>query len=234
MTSPMRDPRYAPVALEVEERGGDILLHNPRTLGRVFDHTLGALDHWAVETPDRLWLAERSGGGWRGVTFGEARERVAALAGGLASVDFPPGAPLLVLARNSVDHALLAFAAMSLEIPVAAISPQYGLRGAAPERLAHAAGVIAPGAVYVDDGEAFSEALDSPALAGLPTIVGVQSASRRRHDRLVAAPRGLTRATARRRHRQAAADVRFDRAAQGGDLSSLRRGGERRPGGGLL
>ena len=168
----MRDPRYAPVALTVEERdGGDILLHNPRPLGRLFDHTLGALDHWAAETPDRFWLAERSGDGWRGVTYAEARERVAALAGGLAALDLPSGAPLLMLARNSVDHALLAFAAMSLEIPVAAISPQYGMKGAQPERLAHAAAIIAPGAVFADDGEAFAEALDSPALFGLPVIV---------------------------------------------------------------
>jgi feruloyl-CoA synthase len=172
----MRDPRYAPVALTVDEHaGGEILLHNPRPLGRLFDHTLGALDHWAAETPDRLWLAERSGEGWRGVTYGEARERVAALAGGLAALDLPAGAPLLVLARNSIDHALLAFAAMSLEIPVAAISPQYGLKGAAPERLAHAATVIAPGAVYVDDGAAFEEALESPLLSSLPKIVGANA-----------------------------------------------------------
>jgi feruloyl-CoA synthase len=173
MTTPMRDPRYAPAELIVEERGGgEVVLHNPKPIGRVFEHTLGALDHWAGEAPERLWLAERSGEGWRGVTYGEARERVAALAGGLAALGLPPGAPLLVLARNSIDHALLAFAAMSLEIPAAAISPQYGLKGAQPERLAHAAAVIAPGAVFADDGEAFAEALDSPALSGLPVIVG--------------------------------------------------------------
>ena len=172
--TPMRDPRYARPELTVEERaGGEVLLHNPKPLGPRFDHTLGALDHWAVSTPDRLWLAERSGEGWRGVTFGEARERVAALASGLAALGLPGGAPLLVLARNSVDHALLAFAAMSLEIPVAAISPQYGLPGAQPERLAHAASVVAPSAVFVDDAAAFAFALNAPALAGLAVIVGV-------------------------------------------------------------
>jgi feruloyl-CoA synthase len=172
MTAPMRDPRYARPELTVEERGGgEVLLHNPKRLGMVFEHTLGALDHWAAETPGRLWLAERSGDGWRGVTFAEARDRVAALAGGLAALDLPSGAPLLVLARNSIDHALLAFAAMSLEIPVAAISPQYGMTGAQPERLAHAAAVIAPGAVFADDGDAFAEALGSPALSGLQVIV---------------------------------------------------------------
>ena len=64
---------------------------------------------------------------------------------------------------------------MSLEIPVAAISPQYGLPGANPERLAHAATIIGPGAVYVDDGEAFAGALDFPLLAALPAIVGAHA-----------------------------------------------------------
>ena len=94
------------------------------------------------------------------------------LAGGLAALELPRGAALLVLARNGIDHALLAFAAMSLEMPVAAISPQYGLQGAAPERLAHAVKVISPGAVYVDDGIAFVEARASPQLVGLPVIAG--------------------------------------------------------------
>ncbi len=172
MTTAMRDPRYAPRALQVERRAdGSILLHNPRSPDCPFDNTLGALDHWAAVAQRRTWLAERSGEGWRELAYGEARERVAALAAGLAELGFAAGAPLLVLARNSIDHALLAFAAMSLEIPVAAISPQYGLKGAEPARLAHAVGVVRPGAVFVDDGAAFAEALQSPALQGLPVIV---------------------------------------------------------------
>ena len=91
MTAPMRDPRYAPAELTVDERSaGEIVLHNPKSLGRVFDHTLAPLDHWAEAAPDRLWLAERSGEGWRGVTYAEARERVAALAGGLATLGLGP------------------------------------------------------------------------------------------------------------------------------------------------
>ena len=167
----MRDPRYAPAQLEVEARsGGEILLHNPTPLGRTHPHVLGALDRWAAETPTATWLAERSGDGWRTVTFGEARERVSALAGGLAALGLAPGEPLLIMARNGVDHALIAFAAMSLEIPVAAISPQYGQPGADPSRLAHAVEVLAPGAVLVDDGLVAATALRAPGLAGLPVV----------------------------------------------------------------
>ena len=123
-----------------------------------------------MATPDRTWLAERSGEGWREVSFAEARGRVERMAGGLAELGLQRGAPVLILAPNGVDHAMAAFAAMSLGIPVAAVSPQYGLAGADLSRLAHAVGVLAPGAVFVDDAQAFAGALDADFLAGLPVI----------------------------------------------------------------
>jgi len=167
----MRDPRYAPRRLEIEHRAdGAILLHNPTPIAGDFRTTLDALDYWAAATAGRPWLAERSGEGWRIVGYGEARARVAAIAGGLAEMGLAGGAPMLILARNGIDHALVAFAAMSLDIPIAAISPQYGLAGADLSRLAHAARVLAPGSVYVDDAAAFAGALESDILADLPVI----------------------------------------------------------------
>src|SRR5439155_25875330 len=109
----------------------------------------------------RPWLAERSGEGWRMLSYAEGRQSVRAIAGGLAHLGLKPGEPLLILARNSIDHALIAFAAMSRGIPIAAVSPQYGLSGADLSRLAHAAQLIAPGAVLVDDPSAFAAALAS-------------------------------------------------------------------------
>ena len=41
------------------------------------------LEKWAVETPDRVVLAERSGPGWRTLCYGAALERVRELAAGL-------------------------------------------------------------------------------------------------------------------------------------------------------
>jgi feruloyl-CoA synthase len=168
---PMRDPRYAPRRLEVERReDGSILLHNPTPVSTTFETTLDALDHWAAAKPADPWLGERSGDGWRMATFGEAREQVRALAGGLREAGLTPGAPLLILARNGLDHALIGFAAMSQAIPIAAVSPQYGLAGADLSRLAHAVELLAPQAVFVDDAAAFVGALEAPFLAGLPVI----------------------------------------------------------------
>ncbi len=167
----LRDPLYAPRRLTVERRAdGAILLHNPTPLTGAFADAVAPLAHWARCAPGRTWLAERSGPGWRTIAYGEADERVRAIAGGLTALGLTGQAPLLILARNGVDHALVAFAAMSQGVPVAAVSPQYGLAGADLSRLAHAVTLIQPGAVLVDDPAAFSGALDSGILSGLPVI----------------------------------------------------------------
>ena len=169
----MRDPRYAPRRLDVERRSdGSILLHNPTPVLSAFRTTLDALDHWAAATPNSPWLAERSGDGWRIVSFGEARDRIEAITGGLADMGLIGEAPMLILARNGVDHAMIAFAAMCLGIPIAAVSPQYGLAGADLSRLGHAVDLIGPSSVYVDDAAAFAGALGAEFLAGTPVIAG--------------------------------------------------------------
>jgi feruloyl-CoA synthase len=167
----MRDPRYAPRRLEVERRDdGAVILFNPTPFSMVFDTVNAALDHWAVAAPDRVWLAERSGEGWRTMAYAEARERVARLASSLLGLGFGPGRPLLILARNSIEHALVAYAAMRIGAPIAPVSPQYGQKGADPSRLAHAAALLKPHGVLVEDAAAVADALASDALAGMLTL----------------------------------------------------------------
>ncbi len=177
--APFRDARYAPPALEVERRGDVLILKNPTSYSRTVQTVTAPLVRWASQTPHRVWLAERpnaQGGegaaGWRTVTYAQAAEQVARLAGGLAGLGLAQGKPLLILARNGIDHALIGYAAMSLGAPIAPVSPQYGLKGADLSRLAFAVERLKPAAVYVDDAEAFADALDAPCLNGLPVIAG--------------------------------------------------------------
>lgn len=173
ISAPFRDARYAPRQMEVERRpDGSLILTNAREFDRRYVTMTQALDRWAVEAPARTWLAERSGEGWRELTFGEARETVAALAGGLRSLGVVGERPLLILARNGIDHALIKYAAMSQGMPVAPVSPQYGLPGANLSRLAHAVQVLNPSAIYTEDAALFIEALEAPFLAGLRVIAG--------------------------------------------------------------
>ncbi|KRA61559.1 feruloyl-CoA synthase [Caulobacter sp. Root655] len=172
--APFRDARYAPRALEVEGRGDVLVLRNPTPYSNTIQTVTAPLARWAAQAPNRIWLAERSpeneGGGWRTVTYGEAARRVSALAGGLSALGLARGQCLLILARNGVDHALIGYAAMSLGAAISPVSPQYGLKGADLTRLAFAVERLKPVAVYVDDAEAFGDALAAPFLAGLPVV----------------------------------------------------------------
>jgi feruloyl-CoA synthase len=175
-TAPFRDPRYAPRNLEIERRaGGEFVLTNPTPYSTEHQTMTSALDHWAKVAPDRVWLAERSGDGWRTVSFAEARQRIAALAGALRDMGVVGERPLLILARNGVDHALISYAAMSQGTPIAPVSPQYGLPGANLARLAHACAALNPAAVYVEDAELFADGLSAEALAGAPIIAGAKA-----------------------------------------------------------
>jgi feruloyl-CoA synthase len=170
-TAPFRDARYAPRRLEVEHRAdGEMVLTNPTSYSTAFQTMAAALDHWAAKAPHRVWLAERSGEGWRTVTFAEAHQQVQAIAGSLFAMGVVRLEPLLILANNGIDHALISYAAMSVRMPIAPVSPQYGLRNANPARLARACEVLKPACVYTDDAALFAEGLLAPGLAGLPVV----------------------------------------------------------------
>ncbi|WP_296597811.1 feruloyl-CoA synthase [Phenylobacterium sp.] len=180
-TAPFRDPRYAPRRLTVDERaGGEMVLTNPTPYSTAFQTVTAALGHWATAAPDRVWLAERpkadgAGDGWRAVTFAEAWERIAALAAGLRDLGIVGDRPLLILSRNTIDHALIAYAAMGQGMPVAPVSPQYGLPGANTTRLAHACEVLRPAAVFTEDAALFADGLAADCLAGLPVIAAANA-----------------------------------------------------------
>ena len=175
-TAPFRDARYAPRRLDIERReDGSLVLANPTPFATAFLTTLQALDRWSTAAPDRIWLAERAGEGWRTVTYAEGARMVAAAAGGLKGLGLKRGDCLLILARNGIDHALISYAAMSQAVAVAPVSPQYGLAGADLSRLAYACGVLKPDAVYADDAVAFAGALEAEFLKGLPVVASANA-----------------------------------------------------------
>ena len=171
-SAPFRDPRYARARIDVVKRpDGALILSNLTPWSDRFKTVNGPLDHAAAHYPDRPFLAERAGEGWRSITYGEAHDTVRRLAASLADLGLGPDRPLLILARNSIDHALVAYGAMRIGCPIAPVSPQYGSENADPARLAYAAGLIRPGAVLVENGAASLAALmRDEVLRTLPVI----------------------------------------------------------------
>ena len=83
---------------------------------------------WAHEAPQRVFLAQRGANdAWQTITYADAWMRVRRLAGGLLREGLSPDRPLIILSGNSIEHALIALAAMYVGIPYAPIAPSYSL-----------------------------------------------------------------------------------------------------------
>ncbi|WP_375261972.1 feruloyl-CoA synthase [Palleronia sp.] len=148
--------------LEWEEReDGSWLIHRRDPLGDYPDRLTDMIDRWADRTPDRIWMAERDGDGWRRVSYGQMRDTVRRIAAWLLRKDLSPERPLAILSGNSIEHALIALAGQYVGIPTAAVSPAYSLIASDFGKLRSIARQITPGAVFVDDAEAFAPAIDA-------------------------------------------------------------------------
>lgn len=131
-----------------------------------------SLDFWAEHHPERIFLAQRlQSGPWQAVTYSEARGRVRRLAAGLLREGLSPETPLMILSGNSIEHALLALAAMYIGIPYAPIAPSYSLGVRTYGALEHVWENFRPGMVFVQEGAAFTPALKAVVRGGNIRIV---------------------------------------------------------------
>ncbi|MFD1509705.1 feruloyl-CoA synthase [Lacimonas salitolerans] len=156
---------------------GAVILTSNHALGPVARTTGDWLDAWAARTPDAVFIAERSGPGWREVTYAQARDMVRALAGWL--LDQPGQGPVMMISGNSVDHGLLALAAQYVGRANVPVAEQYALIPGAHERLAYAVDKVRPSLIYVDDAARYADALALPQLAGIPVIAGTPAGAPR-------------------------------------------------------
>lgn len=166
-----RTTEYRPHAVHREKRAdGAILLRSKIALGPVTRRTGDWLNRWAVEAPNRVFLAERSGAGWRTVRYGEALQRVRALAGGLLARGLTGKTPILILSGNGVDHGLLALAAQYAGIPTVPVAEQYALIRGAHGRLRHAVDLVRPAMAYAADAALYGDALALDCFAGVEIV----------------------------------------------------------------
>ncbi len=134
--------------------------HSTQSLQPYPPRVTDSLQFWASHAPQRVFLAQRSeDGSWQAITYADALMRVRRLASGLLREGLSPGRPLMILSGNSIEHALLALAAMYVGIPYAPIAPSYSLAVRQYNALAHVWQNLDPGMVFVQDGAAFTPAL---------------------------------------------------------------------------
>ncbi|WP_372884052.1 feruloyl-CoA synthase [Shimia sp.] len=149
---------------------GSILLRSNYDLGPVVDKTGVWLHDWAEKAPDRVFLAERSGAGWREESYAGALQKVRALASALLARGMGPETPILIMSGNGVDHGLLSLAAQYVGIPTAPVAEQYALIHGAHGRLQHAIELVRPTMAYVVDADQYREALALDALNGIEIV----------------------------------------------------------------
>ena len=149
---------------------GSILLESNDTLGPVVSSTCDWLTHWAQETGNSIFLAERSGAGWREETYASTLQKVKALASSLLARGMNGNTPILIMSGNSVDHGLLTLAAQYVGIPTVPVAEQYSLIKAAHGRLKDAIELVSPAMAYVSDASQYADALALDALSNVEII----------------------------------------------------------------
>ena len=164
--------RFAPARVEAERRAdGATVLRSPLPLPD-YPRALGdLLVRWAAEAPERTFLAERAGAGWRSVGYGETLRRVRALGQALLDLGASPSRPVLLLSDNSIDHGLLQLAAMHVGVPAAPVSPAYSLQSRAFEKLRAVGAQLDPGVIFAADGARYGDAIAALGRPDLPVIV---------------------------------------------------------------
>ena len=156
--------------LREDRDDGTMLLRSSHALGPVVEKTGVWLHDWAEKAPDRTFLAERSGAGWREESYSATLQKVRALAQSLLARGMGPDTPILIMSGNGVDHGLLSLAAQYIGVPTAPVAEQYSLINGAHGRLQHAIELVHPKMAYVVDADQYAEALALDALNGIEVV----------------------------------------------------------------
>ena len=169
-----RTTRFQPHdVVRTDRTDGAILLNSRYPLASYAGKTGEWLHRWSNEASTRIFLAERSGKGWRSETYASALQKVLNLASSLLGRGMGPDTPLLIMSRNSVDHGLLSLAAQYIGVPTVPIAEQYSLIEAAHPRLIQAVELVRPKMAYVSDATQYEAALGLDAMTGIEIVASI-------------------------------------------------------------
>lgn len=150
---------------------GSLLLKSRVPLGPYASHLPEFLTKWAHERPDQLWLAQRDKDGeWQSVTYAEGKRQVDSATEALLNIPGTTSGPLAILSGNSIEHAIIAMAAMQARIPVAPISTAYSLQSSDHAKLKEIFALLEPKTIFVQDVEPFAKALSAIHRGGMAII----------------------------------------------------------------
>ena len=165
-------------------RSGEALGDHPTSLtSRIID---GARDH-----PDRTMLAQRRtpGGPWHRISYADVARAMRAVAQALLDRGVTPERPVAILSGASLEHAVVAYAAMHVGIPYAPINPAYSLLSSDFRKLGHMLDLLTPGLILCDDHALFARAIEAAAPSDCEIVAAsVQASDVTRFNDLLATP----------------------------------------------
>jgi feruloyl-CoA synthase len=160
--------RLAPAKVDLDRRGETLYLRSPQKLAPYARCVTEWLVKWSDAEPERTFLAERKGEGWRKLSYRETYGAVRRIGQALLERNLGRDRPVAILSDNSVDHALLSLGALHVGVPVAPISPAYSLMSKDFGKLKYIFELVQPGLVFAAEPARFAAAL---------AAVGAKSAS---------------------------------------------------------
>src|SRR5260370_15621894 len=115
---PYRPIAFVPVDIACDSTAGGGFPLRSRMPLAPHDSSLSRMFPAAVEAgPDRAFLAERAGDGWRTLTYSAARPIVDRVAAAVLARGLSAERPVMVLSGNSIEHALLMLASYTSRYP---------------------------------------------------------------------------------------------------------------------
>ncbi|MEO8143245.1 MAG: feruloyl-CoA synthase, partial [Betaproteobacteria bacterium] len=161
--------RFAPAEVTVDKRAdGTLVLRSPQALKPHARAVGDWLLQWYERAPDRTFLAERKGDGWRRLSYRDALSDARRVGQALLNLKLDATTPVAILSDNSIEHALLALGAMHVGVPVAPISPAYSLMSKDFAKLKYIFDLLKPGLVFAADAEKFAPALAAVGATSTP------------------------------------------------------------------
>lgn len=170
--TPLRAISFGDPAVSVDRRDdGTIYLRPKKALGEYPVRVTERLHHWATVEPERIFMAERDGGGrWRQITYVQLFASTRRIASALLARGLSAERPVVILSGNSIDHALVAFGALYAGIPFCPVSPAYSLISKDYGKLGFVMKLLTPGLVFAEDAAKFADALSANVPAGIEVV----------------------------------------------------------------
>lgn len=145
---------------------GSILLKLEQNLEKFPEKITEKLIYWAKKTPNKIFIARKAPSApdgraeWIELTYKETLNKVKSIAQYLLNLNFSSEETIVILSDNSIEHALLALAALHVGIPYTPISPPYSLVSNDFGKLKHCLELMTPKAVFAQNAKIYGNALN--------------------------------------------------------------------------